>query len=141
MRCRNLPACGWEGFSVQLPPGVASSSVLLPLLEGFHIKRMWKVRVGRLKRRDIATINTALSFSRLFHLIESGFAQHFIKISEIESGAMLPVAEHEVGKASADGIKMVWEGIVEPVGAILVVSNDRIPQIGNDNPQAAAGLQ
>lgn len=104
----------------------------LPLLEGFHIKRMWKVRVGRLKRRDIATINTALSLGRLFHLIESGFAQHFIKISEIESGAMLPVAEHEVGKASADGNKMMWKGIVEPVGAILVVSN---------KPQAAAGLQ
>ena len=62
-------------------------------------------------------------------------------MGEVESGAVLPVAEDEISKASAEGIEGAGERWIEPIVTVLAVGLDGAFEVGHDQADAAAGLQ
>src|SRR5208283_5859243 len=98
-------------------------------------------RVSRLVGGNIGTVQAAPPFFGFFHFAEAGFPENFVEMCEVESGAMLSVAENEIGKPAAERIEMAGKGIVEPLVLSPAIGLNGTFEIGNDHANSAARLQ
>lgn len=114
----------------------------MPLPESFHVKRMRQNAViFGLERRNAFCIKAARALGRLFHFPEASLVQDLGKITEIECRAVLPITEQKVREAPSQRIEMPWKPVFEPVGALLLVGENRAVQARNDQAQPCSGLE
>jgi len=72
---------------------------------------------------------------------EAGGTEYLVKIAKVKRGAMLSIAEDEVGETAAERIEMPRKRVGEPTAVIAVIGYDRALQVGNDQANTTARFQ